>query len=314
VSELSQDVFDELLRRQALSGGPRGVPPPNHNIPPYLPPRPEFHDKRNQARQKLSSLQFQRFKDLAADVLCELERRYPNFSIADNPARGRRQSPALSAASGFSNGRSSNGTGTGTFPPRSTSRARPPPLAPNGAYAGEPGPHAHGYPGQSPSVGRFPPRRSSSSRNGSSHGPPPNGLGIMQSPGLPAGQGPPMMGAGMQGDSEFAPMAKSSQSNTIVPVKSTLVEEDSVDDEAETEVQEQQGDTARASHVSAASKDHRASHDRTSQPQNTDRQAAKAEEGSQSTAQVAELTALVEHLKAEIAVSSDIPRDYVTKS
>jgi Spa2 homology domain (SHD) of GIT len=45
----------------------------------HLPNRDEFHPKRNQARQKLSTLAKPRFKDLASDVFFELGRRYPEF-------------------------------------------------------------------------------------------------------------------------------------------------------------------------------------------------------------------------------------------
>ncbi|KAK8058835.1 hypothetical protein PG994_009283 [Apiospora phragmitis] len=73
--ELSTDVYDELLRRQALS---RRAPGPQ--VPPFLQPEDTFHPKRNQARQKLSTLGPPRFRDLATDVFCELERRFPHFS------------------------------------------------------------------------------------------------------------------------------------------------------------------------------------------------------------------------------------------
>jgi hypothetical protein len=43
---------------------------------PFLPVRTEMHPKRNQARQKLATLSENRFKDLASDVLFEIERRF----------------------------------------------------------------------------------------------------------------------------------------------------------------------------------------------------------------------------------------------
>ena len=46
---------------------------------PHLPNRDDFHPKRNQAREKLSTLAKPRFKDLASDVFFELGRRYPEF-------------------------------------------------------------------------------------------------------------------------------------------------------------------------------------------------------------------------------------------
>jgi hypothetical protein len=86
--ELSTDVYDELLRRQSgesqLPGGPVSVPA-------YLLPKDNFHPKRNQARQKLSTLPSLRFKDLATDVFYELERRFPRFAAA---TANRRESSA----------------------------------------------------------------------------------------------------------------------------------------------------------------------------------------------------------------------------
>ncbi|KAK2750794.1 component of the polarisome [Onygenales sp. PD_40] len=206
VMELSTDVYDELLRRQAASpnrpGGPRA------DVPPYLLPRQEFHEKRNQARQKLSSLLQQRFKDLATDVLCELERRFPHFSGMD---LSRRASPAPSVRGGYGSGPGPGPNGYG--PPRPDSNGQygygpngyppPPRTQSRGPTPGGPGPR--GFP-PGPAAGRFPPR------NGS----------LSQSQGL-----------GINGETipENAPFPKSSQSNTIVPNKSTLVEDDD-DDEA----------------------------------------------------------------------------------
>ncbi|GAD92460.1 cell polarity protein, putative [Paecilomyces variotii No. 5] len=168
--ELSTDVYDELVRRQQAMPPPGR--PPRPDVPPYLLPRQEFHEKRNQARQKLASLQQQRFKDLATDVFCELERRFPQFAGADMPRMG---SPAPSVM----------GMGRGYPPSRPGS---------NG-YPRGPGP-GRGYPSGGPPPGRFPPRQGS--------------------------LGP----ASINGDSPDGPLAKSFQSNTIVPNKSTMVESD----------------------------------------------------------------------------------------
>ncbi|KAF0369171.1 hypothetical protein F8M41_013440 [Gigaspora margarita] len=46
---------------------------------PFLPVHDNFHPKRNQARQKLATLPINRFKDLAADIYFELERRHPEL-------------------------------------------------------------------------------------------------------------------------------------------------------------------------------------------------------------------------------------------
>ncbi|KAK5800163.1 hypothetical protein VI817_002375 [Penicillium citrinum] len=152
--ELSTDVYDELIRRQQAMPAPGQ--PPRPDVPTSLPPRKDFHEKRNQARHKLASLQHQRFRDLATDVYCELERRFPQFT-------GRRPPP--------------------NFPPdarRSQSR-------------GPPSRMGRGYPSGGPPGSPFPPRQGS--------------LG-----------GPPSM----NGD---GPFPRSFQSNTMVPNKSTMVED-----------------------------------------------------------------------------------------
>ncbi|KLU88082.1 hypothetical protein MAPG_07069 [Magnaporthiopsis poae ATCC 64411] len=166
--ELSTDVYDELNRR---------YPPPNSEPPPqFLLPRDNFHPKRNQARQKLSSLPPPRFRDLATDVFTELERRIPRVIGGDIP---RVNSPASMRMSSRSN---TPINGMNGFPPRSQSRVR--------------------RPSEASSI--------RSAALGSAYGIPP-------SPGLPAG--------GFE-----RPQAKQSQSNTIVPNKSTMVEEDDDDD------------------------------------------------------------------------------------
>ncbi|KAL3465493.1 hypothetical protein BJX64DRAFT_55217 [Aspergillus heterothallicus] len=177
--ELSTDVYDELLRRQQAMPSPNR--PPRPDVPPFLPPRNDFHEKRNQARQKLASLQHQRFRDLAGDVFNELERRFPQFPEKES----RRASPAPSL------------------------RGRPPP-------------NAYGPQGYPPPPG---------SRRSQSRGPPRAGRGYPSGgpPGSPMGPYPPrkmsLSGShpGMNGD---GPTAKSFQSNTIVPNKSTMVEDD----------------------------------------------------------------------------------------
>ncbi|KAI1951869.1 component of the polarisome [Ophidiomyces ophidiicola] len=181
--ELSTDVFDELQRRQALE---RPVPPGSQrpDVPPHLLPRPDFHEKHNSARRKLSTLHPQRFRELTMDVFAEQERRFPQLSSVDVTRIG---SPAPSIRSRY-------GPGAGPEqPPRSSSRGPPP------------GPGGRGYPPGPPMPpnGRFPPRQ------GSLSAAPPAGLGIN-------GETIP----------ENAPYQKSFQSNTIVPNKSTLVEDD----------------------------------------------------------------------------------------
>ena len=172
--ELSTDVFDELVRRQA-SAGQRRPPPGGSPIeppPPYLLPKTSFHPKRNQARQKLSTLPPPRFRDLATDVFYELERRFPRFVGGDIDRLG---SPASFRGGYGRNGSSSNG-----------------PMGPGGPRPG--------------SRGQLP--------RGS--GPPPrNGL---QPYGGPGSRAP---------SNEYGrPLPKTFQSNTIIPNKSTMVEDD----------------------------------------------------------------------------------------
>lgn len=96
--ELSTDVYDELLRREdeRVANGPEGD---GRSIPRFLLPRNNFHPKRNQARQKLSTLAQKKFRELATDVLFELERRFPRFTGAERVAnRGASRPPT---AQGF---------------------------------------------------------------------------------------------------------------------------------------------------------------------------------------------------------------------
>ncbi|KAL2803161.1 hypothetical protein BJX63DRAFT_437222 [Aspergillus granulosus] len=177
--ELSTDVYDELLRRQQAAPSPNR--PPRPDVPPFLPPRNDFHEKRNHARQKLASLQHQRFRDLAGDVFSELERRFPQFPAKES----RRASPAPS-------------------------------------LRGHPPPNAYGPQGYPPPPG---------SRRSQSRGPPRGGRGYPSGgpPGSPMGPYPPRKMSlssnhpSVNGD---GPTAKSFQSNTIVPNKSTMVEDD----------------------------------------------------------------------------------------
>lgn len=117
--ELSTDVYDELTRREEerRRGGPEL---PGNPVPKYLLPRQNFHFKRNQARQKLSTLPGDRFQQLATDVFFELERRFPRFARAASRADSipDRDSP------------SRNG-----FGPRSGSRLGPDPRAGGDGFA-----------------------------------------------------------------------------------------------------------------------------------------------------------------------------------
>jgi predicted nucleic acid-binding Zn-ribbon protein len=173
--ELSTDVYDESIRREddRKRGGPGA---PGNDTPKFLLPKNNFHPKRNQARQKLSTLPLERFRQLATDVFYELERRFPRFTAGEVP---RSSSPNGSIASRISNRGPPSRSGT-----------------PNGSMGNRP-PPGPGYRGPPPQGG------------------PPPGL-------MP---GPP---------NQFGrPLPKTFQSNTIVPNKGTLVEDD--DDSAEDE-------------------------------------------------------------------------------
>ena len=158
--ELSTDVYDELIRRQQASPPPGR--PPRPDVPPYLPARNDFHEKRNHARQRLAALHHVRFRDLATDVFCELERRFPHFTSRDY--RGR-PPPNMGVPSA-----------------RTSQSSRGPPSR-----------MGRGYPSGGPPGSPFPPR------SGSLGGPP-----------------------SMNGD---GPFPRSFQSNTMVPNKSTMVED-----------------------------------------------------------------------------------------
>ncbi|KAF4465737.1 SPA2 [Fusarium albosuccineum] len=169
--ELSTDVFDELIRRQSAARAPPNAP---NGPPSFLLPEKTFHPKRNQARQRLSSLGPPRFRDLAADVYHELERRFPRFVGADLPRAGSPMSIRGGPAS--RSGTPVNGNG---FPPRGQSRMRRPSDAPSMRGPG-----------------------------------PTDAYGMPASPGVP------------NGDYGRPTPKQLNQNNTIVPNKSTMLEED----------------------------------------------------------------------------------------
>jgi hypothetical protein len=131
--ELSTDVYDESLRREQerKRGGPGA---PGNDTPKFLLPKNNFHPKRNQARQKLSTLPLERFRQLATDVFYELERRFPRFTAGD---MARSASPAASIASRISN-RSMESRMGGRPPPGPGYRGPPPQGDPRGMQ-GPPG-------------------------------------------------------------------------------------------------------------------------------------------------------------------------------
>jgi hypothetical protein len=189
--ELSTDVYDELQRREPV------VVNEDEEVPLFLPARADFHPKRNQARQKLSTLPPDRFRDLATDVFYELERRFPRFFSGLIPT----YSPTNSM------------DGRGMPPPRGLQSPGMPPRvgSPGPMRTGSPGPGMIGRGSYGPGSGgptngfRGPPR-----------GPPPGGP-----PGTPRGA-PNSFGR---------PLPSNLQNSTIIPNKSTMVEDDDDEDD-----------------------------------------------------------------------------------
>lgn len=196
--ELSTDVYDELLRRQNATGPQRSG---QGEVPTYLLPKENFHPKRNQARQKLSTLPAPRFRDLATDVFYELERRFPKFAAGDIERVG---SPAS-----IRGPPSRQGTPNGIRP---GSRDQ---VAPRGP----------GFESRQISLG------------GQSF----TGLGIP--------------GVGGPDDAYGRPQAKTFQSNTIIPNKSTLVEDD--DEQTGAEDSDDNGSDAHGTDGAASKKENR---------------------------------------------------------
>ena len=136
--ELSTDVYDELIRRQQATPPPGR--PPRPDVPTFLPPRADFHEKRNHARSKLASLQHQRFRDLATDVFCELERRFPHFTGRGRPLPGA-MPPGARGSQSRGGGRMGGGRGgypsggpPSPFPPRTGSLGGPPSMNGDGPF------------------------------------------------------------------------------------------------------------------------------------------------------------------------------------
>lgn len=195
--ELSTDVFDELLRRQEAG---RRVQDNESTPPPFLLPKETFHPKRNQARQKLSTLPPPRFRDLATDVFYELERRFPRF-VEDNMN--------YSETSGFGG---PVRIGTPTDPGmRPGSRAAGTGLRDDRIRR----------PSVASSVGSSVGLMHHSRQGGSRNLPNGGGLGAPPSPGS---------AVNVYG----RPLPKTMQSNTIIPQKSTMIEDsDAADDDEE---------------------------------------------------------------------------------
>lgn len=143
--ELSTDVYDESIRRELdrKRGGPGA---PGNDTPNFLLPKNTFHPKRNQARQKLSTLPLERFRQLATDVFYELERRFPQFNGGNIARTASPAGSVMSMASMASRNNPPSRVGT----PNSMSggmRGRPPPGPPSYRNGPQPGGPQGGPPG-----------------------------------------------------------------------------------------------------------------------------------------------------------------------
>ncbi|EPE31501.1 Ubiquitin-like protein [Glarea lozoyensis ATCC 20868] len=77
-SELSSDIYDEVVRRQEYNAyvyHDIRQEPRLEMVADTLPEKSDYHPKRNAARQRLATLRTQRFRDLVNDMLVEIERR-----------------------------------------------------------------------------------------------------------------------------------------------------------------------------------------------------------------------------------------------
>ena len=175
------------MRRQNTSSSiPEDRIPLTPANQPFLVPKENFHPKRNQARQKLATLPPGRFKELASDVLYEIERRYPVSVEAANSQylSTEENMPRTTSASSLGSQRSDQSYNT----PYSSTRS-------------------DGLPNSS-SRDRFPSSTSSNS---------------LATPPIPEEE-PLEQGA----------IQRTGMQNTIIPNKSTMVEEDGPDDDGDT--------------------------------------------------------------------------------
>src|SRR5579859_7978632 len=224
-NELSTDVYDELIRRQNTSSIPEDRIALTSADQPFLTPKDNFHPKRNQARQKLATLPPGRFKELASDVLYEIERRYPVSVDAAN------NNQYLSTEDNIQRTTSASSLGS----QRSDQSYNPPYSSRSDGLTA------------SASRDRFP--SNTSSNNLSSPSKPEQGgdAGAIQRTGMPTSIIPnkstmveedvpdeedvPLQRSALNSN----PVQKSFQSNTIVPNTSTMVEEseDEMEDNAD---------------------------------------------------------------------------------
>jgi Spa2 homology domain (SHD) of GIT len=225
-NELSTDVYDELMRRQNTSSS---IPEDRMSLTPanqpFLVPKENFHPKRNQARQKLATLPPGRFKELASDVLYEIERRYPVSVEAANNNQylsTEENMQRTTSASSFGSQRSDQSYSTPYSStrsdglPNSTSRDRFPSSISSNNLA-------------TPSIPEEAPEEGAIQRTGMQNTIIPNKSTMIEEDG-PEDSPEDDVDTLQRSPSKSTPVQKSLQSNTIVPNTSTMVEE-STDEE-----------------------------------------------------------------------------------
>lgn len=177
---------------------------------PALLPQTNFHVKRNQARQKLSTLPVDRFNQLATDVFYELEQRHPGFVDGGSE---RSASPAASV-------------GSHRNMAMNHMHSHPPNRGPSGSY-GPHGPGPYGPPGYA--KGPMPPPNGP--RPGYNRDMPPSGMPMSGYPGGPGGSNaqspssayPHASPNGMHGSTPTLPVF---HNDSIIPVMTTVVVDD----------------------------------------------------------------------------------------
>jgi hypothetical protein len=128
-TELSLDIYDELVRRQQyekyVNHGVRDEPH-LQMVEDSLPDQFGYHQKRNAARKRLARLRTERFRDLVNDMLVEMERR---TSLPPPPRSGiSYQSLSAVSSPGLLSPESSNGFSAASTP--ATTPATSPPTTP----------------------------------------------------------------------------------------------------------------------------------------------------------------------------------------
>jgi hypothetical protein len=79
LSELTMDVSEEFYRRQGVSVTQENCAPLHPKVSSLLEVQEEPHERRNEARSKLRTVEYHHVEYMAYDVVRELERMFPNL-------------------------------------------------------------------------------------------------------------------------------------------------------------------------------------------------------------------------------------------